>query len=215
MDSNATSNATEISLENYLCDIHKNPVINIICNALKETQNTYPELTKDGLYICSGILFQTIWNMNLGKHLMYGISDIDIIWFDPNHTSYHEEDTVIKAIETFTKPYLNDIKIDAKNQARVHLWAKEKYGITKEPYHNIQQVIESTTSYVQSVAIRIDKNGKESVYAPYGIKDIYDMTVRENIKTEHPHSFFTKKATRWKQLWPEITVIDTTPSHTG
>ncbi|MFD1909147.1 nucleotidyltransferase family protein [Paenibacillus rhizoplanae] len=46
-------------------------------------------------YIGAGCLVQTVWNERTGREPGYGISDIDIIYYDASDLSYAAEDEVI------------------------------------------------------------------------------------------------------------------------
>ena len=56
----------------------------------------------------------------------YGISDYDIFYFDPD-ISWQAEDAVIRQLQD-RLAHLG-VTIEARNQARVHLWYPEKHGL--------------------------------------------------------------------------------------
>ena len=77
-------------------------------------------------WIVSGCLVQTAWNVLTGRAVDYGIDDYDIFYFDPD-TSWQAEDTVICKLQgLLASP---GIKVEVRNQARVHLWYPEKHGL--------------------------------------------------------------------------------------
>src|SRR5690242_14604554 len=76
------------------------------------------------LWLVSGCLFQTVWNVLERKPLEHGILDYDLFYFDPD-TSYEAEDAWIKRAATH---FANvGAKVELRNQARVHLWYGEKF----------------------------------------------------------------------------------------
>src|SRR4051794_35573859 len=77
-------------------------------------------------WLVSGCLVQSVWNVLTGRAVDYGIADYDIFYFDPD-TSWAAEDTVIRKLQaTFAGL---GTKVEPRNQARVHLWYREKHGL--------------------------------------------------------------------------------------
>jgi uncharacterized protein len=56
------------------------------------------------------------------------------------------------------------------------------------------------------VGLRRTRGGHE-VYAPNGFDDVANMVVRPNQGPNFSAANYEAKATRWKMLWPEITVL--------
>src|SRR5215472_7750406 len=77
-------------------------------------------------WLVSGCLVQSVWNALTGRAIDYGIADYDVFYFDPD-TSWEAEDAVIRAVAARldTLP----VKIEVRNQARVHLWYPAKHGL--------------------------------------------------------------------------------------
>jgi hypothetical protein len=65
-----------------------------------------------------------------GRAVDYGINDYDVFYFDPD-TSWEAEDAVIRKLhDAFA--HLN-VTVEARNQARVHLWYGDKHGLPYPP----------------------------------------------------------------------------------
>jgi len=56
------------------------------------------------------------------------------------------------------------------------------------------------------VGIRRTQAGHD-VYAPKGFEDIANMVVRPNSGPNFSAASYVAKTTRWKGLWPELTVL--------
>ena len=70
--------------------------------------------------------------MLTGPAVDYGINDYDVFYFDPD-TSWEAEDKIIR---TLTERLAGrGIAVEARNQARVHLWYPEKHGL---PYPELR-----------------------------------------------------------------------------
>src|SRR5882757_8639120 len=76
-------------------------------------------------WIVSGCLVQTIWNQKTRRAIGYGIDDYDVFYFDPD-LSWEAEDRVIGHLRE-TSARLG-VRIEVRNQARVHLWYEQKHG---------------------------------------------------------------------------------------
>ena len=161
------------------------------------------DLALPDAWIVSGCLVQTIWNVLTGRQLDYGISDYDIFYFDPD-TSWEAEDAVIGRVQA-RLGHLG-VKIEVRNQARVHLWYPAKHGL---PYPALSRATDGIDRFLTAntqVGIRRTADGYQ-VYAPKGFDDIADMIVRSNRTANFSAANYTAKAARWQALWPEITVL--------
>src|ERR1700743_295001 len=81
-------------------------------------------------WLVSGCLVQTVWNALTGRAVGYGINDYDVFYFDPD-TSWEAEDAVIRRLNARLKHL--GVAIEARNQARVHLWYAGKHGLPFAP----------------------------------------------------------------------------------
>jgi hypothetical protein len=99
-----------------------------------------------------------------------------------------------------------DACIEVRNQARVHLWYPAKHGKPYAPLTRATDGIDRFLTVNTQVGIRPTASGFD-VYAPKGFDDIASMIVRPNPSPNFSAANYTAKATRWKALWPEITVM--------
>ena len=77
-------------------------------------------------WIVSGCLVQTVWNGLTHRAPDYGINDYDVFYFDPD-TSWAAEDAVIRQLQNAFAAA--GVTVEARNQARVHLWYPDKHGL--------------------------------------------------------------------------------------
>jgi hypothetical protein len=154
-------------------------------------------------WIVSGCLIQTAWNVRTARAIDYGINDYDIFYFDPD-TSWQAEDAVIRQLQGRLANLA--VKIEVRNQARVHLWSPQKHGLPYSALHCSIQGIDRFLTKNTQVGIRRTPDGHD-VYAPHGFDDIADMIVRPNPGPNFSAAAYAAKAKRWKKLWPEITVL--------
>jgi uncharacterized protein len=104
------------------------------------------------------------------------------------------------------------VKIEVRNQARVHLWYTEKHGLPYPPLLASTDGIDRFLTKNTRIGIRRTRDGYD-VYAPDGFDDVADMIVRPNPGANFSAANYAAKAARWKRLWPEITVLPALPHH--
>ncbi|MCC8963117.1 nucleotidyltransferase family protein [Bradyrhizobium sp. Pear76] len=164
------------------------------------------ELDRLGLpdaWLVAGCLVQSVWNVLTKRPLDHGINDYDVFYFDPD-TSWEAEDAVIRDLAA-RLGHLG-VAIEVRNQARVHLWYPGKHGV---PYPALSRSTEGIDRFLSAnvqVGIRRSADGYD-VYAPKGFGDVAGMIVRPNRTANFSVANYATKATRWKALWPEITVL--------
>ena len=182
--------------DEFLTAALRNPANEIIAAKLLE-------LALPDAWLVSGCLVQTVWNGLTGRAVDYGINDYDVFYFDPD-TSWAAEETVIRKLhDAFA--HLN-VKVEARNQARVHLWYSQKHGLPYPPLHCSTEGIDRFLTRNTRIGIRRTRDGYD-VYAPDGFDDAAGLIVRPNPGPNFSPVNYEKKAARWKMLWPEITVL--------
>jgi len=154
-------------------------------------------------WLVSGCLVQTAWNVLTDRAVDHGIADYDVFYFDPD-TSWEAEDTVIRTLHARLSHL--GVKIETRNQARVHLWYPGKHGLPYPPLTCSTDGIDRFLTQNTQVGVRHGGDGYE-VYAPHGFDDITGLIARPNPGPNFSAASYAVKAARWKALWPELTVI--------
>ena len=155
-------------------------------------------------YIGAGSINQTIFNYLSHKDINYGIKDFDIVYYDDSDLSYESEDIIIKDLQKLLGK--NKIEFDIKNEARVHLWYNKKYNANRLPYTSCEDAIASWGATVTCIGVRLE-NRKLVVYCPYGLNDLFSMTIRP-IKKNFTKKDYDERVTRWKQKWENLNIIE-------
>lgn len=154
-------------------------------------------------WMVSGCLVQTVWNVLTARAVDYGINDYDIFYYDPE-PSWQAEDAVISKLQgRFAKLA---VKIEVRNQARVHLWYPEKHGLPYPALRCSTQGIDRFLTRNTQIGVRRTQAGYD-VYAPNGFDDVANLIVRPNPAPNFSAKNYNAKTARWKMLWPEITVL--------
>ncbi|WP_327696664.1 nucleotidyltransferase family protein [Streptomyces sp. NBC_00459] len=158
-----------------------------------------------GWYLTAGCLFQTVWNVATDRPPTHGIKDYDVFYFDDGDLSWEAEDRVIRAgRDTFAGL---PAEVEIRNEARVHLWYEEKFGVPCPPYPSTEAAIDSFAATTCCLGVRLEGDGRWRVYAPHGLSDVFNLVVRPN-PVLAPQAVYEAKAARWREQWPELTVLD-------
>src|SRR5690242_7164937 len=98
-----------------------------------------PRLGLATCYLTAGGVVQTLWNVLSGRDPRAGIKDYDIFYFDDSDLSYAAEDAVIQQANALF-PDL-PAPVEVRNEARVHLWYEEKFGVPARPFTSCEDAI--------------------------------------------------------------------------
>jgi uncharacterized protein len=183
--------------ERFRAALRENPT-------LTEVLDRATTLSLPDWYLVAGCLYQTVWNVVTGQPPEAGILDYDLAYFDDSDLSWEAEDRVIQAGNTVFAGLPTPVQI--RNQARVHLWYKAKFGIPCPPHTSTEAAIDTYEATNASVGVRQEPDGRWRVYAPYGLSDIFDFVVRPNTSLA-PQHVYQAKAERWKKQWPGLTIL--------
>jgi uncharacterized protein len=157
-----------------------------------------------GWYVTAGCLVQTVWNVVTGRPPASGIRDYDVFYFDGGDLSWAAEDAVITAARAVFADVPAEVEI--RNEARVHLWYEDKFGVPCPPYESTEAAIDSFAATTCCLGVRAEADGRWRVYAPHGLSDVFNLVVRPN-PVLAPRSVYDAKAARWQEHWPELTVL--------
>jgi hypothetical protein len=133
-----------------------------------------------------------------------GIKDYDVFYFDSSDLSWEAEDAVIKAGQEVFDGLPAEVEI--RNEARVHLWYEQKFGVPCPPHGSTEAAIDSFAATTCCLGVRLEADGGWRVYAPHGLSDVFNLVVRPN-SVLAPREVYETKAARWKKDWPELTVL--------
>jgi hypothetical protein len=176
----------------------------VLSNAInREILTRLPALGLGDAWLVSGALFQTVWNRLTDRPVDYGIKDYDIFYFDLDISYEAEDDFIARA-----KTVFGDLRgaVEVRNQARVHLWYGEKFGMRYPPLCRATEGIDRFLMRHAQVGIR-PRDTSYEVYAPRGFTDIERLIVRPNLTQNFRADLYHEKAARWKALWPELTIL--------
>jgi uncharacterized protein len=157
-----------------------------------------------GWYLLAGCLYQTVWNVVTGQPPEAGILDYDLGYFDASDPSWEAEDVVIQAGRKAFGDIATPVQI--RNQARVHLWYEQKFGVPCPPHESSEAAIDTFEATCACLGVRLEPGGRWRIYAPHGLSDVFNLVVRPN-PVLAPRHVYQAKVTRWQRQWPSLTVL--------
>jgi hypothetical protein len=174
-----------------------------LSTVLVEVLKRARDLGLPGWYLAAGCVAQTVWNARAGRSLEDGIRDYDLPYFDSQNLSWEAEDIAIRAGQTAFAGLPRPVEI--RNEARVHLWYEQHFGVACPPYVSTEAAIATFPTTATCVGVRLREDDSWKIFAPYGLSDLLGMVVRPN-PTLAPRHVYEAKVRRWRSEWPGLTV---------
>jgi hypothetical protein len=171
--------------------------------SLTELLRRFDEIALPDGWLVAGAIAQTVWNLSGGYPAERGIKDVDIVYYDPDDLSAETEAARESRIRTLYTHL--PVKLDVKNEARVHLWYEKVFGYSIESYISVENAIASFPTTATAIGVRWSANGLDCC-APYGVSDLLGLVVRPN-KIQITREIYEAKIARWRPLWPHLTSI--------
>jgi hypothetical protein len=169
---------------------------------LQEALARLPSLQLPSWYLGAGCITQTVWNFKCGNAVHQGILDYDLVYYDPDLSEEAEH-----GVREQASRLLADLRValDVKNQARVHLWYRRRFGYDIQPYTSIHDAIDTWPTTAGAVAVRSEED-ELTLYAPFGLDDLFNLVVRPN-RVQITRHIYHEKVRRWLRYWPSLRVL--------
>jgi hypothetical protein len=155
-------------------------------------------------WVVAGAIYNLVWNRLTGRPDLNGINDIDVFYYDGADLSYGAEDAVIERLARRLGHL--PLPVQVRNQARVHLWFPQKFGIPFTPLASSLEMLGRYASKTHAVAAQLTADGVLRIHAPFGLDDIFSFRVTPN-RVLANRAAHEAKAARAKAAWPELTVL--------
>ncbi len=175
-----------------------------LCDVVRNRHNAailerWGQLALPDAWLVAGCLFQSIWNLQLGRPPDAGIKDYDLFYFDPHDLSEAGERKAQAAVDRLFADLA--ISVEVANQARVHDWYPAYFG---RPYPALKSSKDGIKRFLvleTCVGVR-----PEGCHAPYGLEGIYAGTLTSNPLTPYPE-LFERKVESYQSRWPHLCVV--------
>jgi hypothetical protein len=152
------------------------------------------EYDEEKLWLGGGFVRNLIWDK------IHGISsktkDVDIFYFNRENISKEAD----FKIECFLNDRYPSTNWSVKNQARMHIYNEEKQ------YESLNEAIKKFPETASAVICRLNDKHQLEIIAPYGLRDLFKLTLRP---TKHFQRSGTKmlkyyrrvKSKKWNTIW--------------
>jgi hypothetical protein len=170
---------------------------------LWEILDRFDEVALPDCWLVAGSIAQTVWNLASGQPAEFGIKDADLVYFDARDLSREAEANNERRLRDLFR-WL-PIKLDVKNEARVHIWYESAFGYPIAPYSSTAEAIATFPTTATAVGVRRGPGGFKSC-APFGLDDLFHLVVRPN-KKQITQPIYETKTNRWRKIWPGLTIV--------
>ncbi len=130
--------------------------------------------------------------------------DVDLVFFDPASLGEERELNLRDALHA----QASDIPWDVKNQAAVHLWYPQAFGVEVQPLASSADGVATWPETATAVAVRLRADDSIEAAVPYGLEDLFGLICRRNprrVTVEEYHRRIQAKAMAVR--WPALQIV--------
>lgn len=180
----------------------------LIADALANPTNVailerLPALGVDQPWLVAGCIYGPAWNRLAGRPPAENIKDYDVFYWDED-TSWAAEDAVIRRAEALFADL--GVPVELKNQKRVPIWYREKFGVDYGPVACAADAIAKFQIACSCVGLALRDGGIE-VCAPHGLDELYAGILRPNPLCPSPTERVRAKAESYRARWPWLRLV--------
>jgi hypothetical protein len=153
--------------------------------------------------VSAGAIRDAVWDA-LHGHSPVVPRDIDVGYFDPEDLSPARDATVMEAL----RDRAPRLPWDAKNQAAVHLWYPDRFGIEVPPFQNTAEAVATFPETASCVGLRLQPGDELVVVAPHGLDDLFGLVCRRNPARVSADFYEQRLAEKgWRERWPRLRIV--------
>lgn len=155
--------------------------------------------------LVAGAVYNTVWNALTGRPALHGLADVDLFYFDPQDLSYAAEDRAIQAAASRFAGL--PVPVQLRNQARVHLWFPQHFGIDYPPLASSAEGVDRFSTRAHAIGLKLAADGSLLMHAPFGLEDLFAFRLAPNRRLDNGPTH-RSKAARALGNWPELSFED-------
>lgn len=153
--------------------------------------------------LVAGAVYGAVFNGVTARPPGHGIKDFDIAFFDPD-LSWDAEDAWIRKLDALAPAHVRP-RLEARNQARVHLWFEGRFGAPYAPLSCSAQALERYLFVSDAVGARLEPDDSLTLVAPFGTADTFAMVLRANPLRGAARDR-SGKAASMQARWPQLRI---------
>lgn len=155
--------------------------------------------------IGAGAVRTLVWDSLHGYATASVLPDIDVAYFDASDLTAARDSRLQCALAR----QCPGLPWEVTNQAGVHLWYEEKFGIAVAPLSSLAQALSTWPEYATAVGLCLDAGDAIHVIAPHGLDDLFALRVRHNPVRASRAAYRQRVAEkRYAERWPLVQVVD-------
>jgi hypothetical protein len=150
-------------------------------------------------WVAAGFVRSCVWDYAHQRPTSPLTEDIDVIWFDQENLAVEFD----AAQEIILRDRDSSLKWSVKNQARMHQRNADM------PYCSATDAMRYWPETATAVAVRLDRQGRIEIAAPFGLDDLFQLIVRptERFTTEKRPIYSERvRSKEWQTIWPSLEI---------
>jgi hypothetical protein len=152
----------------------------------------------------SGVIRDLVWDHLHGVNQPIAPKDVDLVFFDPASLGRERERSVLEAASALQP----DIPWDVQNQAAVHLWYQEVFGVEVEALTSSADAVGTWPDTASAIAVRLLAGDRVEVVAPCGLEDLFGLVCRRNPRRVTIEEYRRRiEAKGVAERWPRVRVV--------
>ena len=147
----------------------------------------------------AGFVRSRVWDWLCGDSRATVPTDIDVLYFDRGNLSATHETTLEQELKAaLPAPW------SVTNQARMHIDNEET------PYVSTEDALRHWLETPTAVAVRLSGDDRIEILAPWGLDDLFTMTVRPTPSGRAKADVFRRRIAekQWHRAWPSVRIAE-------
>jgi hypothetical protein len=155
--------------------------------------------------IGAGAIRSLVWDHLHGIRDSAVPNDIDLVFFDPVALGEARESEVRGALAERAP----GLPWDVKNQAAVHLWYPQVFGVEVEPLRSCADAVATWPETATCVAVRLRSDERLEIVAPFGVEDLFGLVCCRNPRRVTVAEYRRRiERKRIAERWPKVAIVD-------
>jgi uncharacterized protein len=154
--------------------------------------------------IGGGVIRDLVWDHLHDPGRQCAWQDVDLVFFDPVSLGEERE----RNLRDELSAQASDIPWDVKNQAAVHLWYPQAFGVEVQPLASSADGVATWPETATAVAVRLCADETIETVAPHGLEDLFGLICRHNprrVTVAEYHRRIQAKAMAGR--WPGLQIV--------
>jgi uncharacterized protein len=153
--------------------------------------------------IGAGVIRDRVWD-HLHGFAPAPSKDVDLAFFDSLTLGSERERSVHREV-TARAP---DISWDVTNQAGVHLWYPQVFGVEVEPLTSCADAVAMWPETASAIGVRLLADDSIQVVAPCGLDDLFGLICRRNPRRVTEAQYLRRvERLQIAKRWPRVQIL--------